>query len=185
MLLPATADGTLFLPKKPEQQLSSDGKKPGASMILFPIRSDKQKDLQERMARLGIREEDLEEHFVRSSGRGGQKVNKTSTCVALHHRPTGILVKCQESRSQTLNRFIARRRLVEQIEGQQEEQRAKENREREKIRRKKRRRSLRARRMLRVEKQKQSERKRQRRAPARELNSVRDDGGRQNPDGNL
>ena len=93
-------------------------------------------------------------------------MNKTSTALlCTTGRPESA--KCQESRSQTLNRFIARRRLVEQIEGQQEEQRAKENREREKIRRKKRRRSLRARRMLRVEKQKQSERKRQRRAPAR------------------
>ena len=61
------------------------------------------------MAALGIREEDLEEKFIRSSGKGGQHVNKTSTCVWLKHLPSGIEVKCMEERSQSINRFLARR----------------------------------------------------------------------------
>jgi len=151
-------------------------------MILFPVRPDKQKDLEERMAKLDIREPDIEEHFVRSSGRGGQKLNKTSTCVALHHRPTGVMVKCQESRSQALNRFIARRRLVEQMEAQQDEQRDKEKRERDKIRRRKRRRTLRARQMVRLEKQKQSEKKRQRGPLGEDGDILVDETGRQGPE---
>jgi len=81
-----------------------------------PVSIEKQKHLQQRMSELGIREEDLEEKFVRSSAPGGQKVNKTSTCVHLRHKPTGISVKCQQTRSQPLNRFLARRYLVEKIE---------------------------------------------------------------------
>jgi protein subunit release factor B len=81
-----------------------------------PVSPEKQKQLKKRMDLLGIREEDLEEKFVRSSGPGGQNVNKTSTCVHLRHIPTGILVKCQDSRSQPLNRFLARRYLVEKLE---------------------------------------------------------------------
>jgi protein subunit release factor B len=68
------------------------------------------------MEALGVREEDIEEKFIRSSGSGGQKVNKTSTCVYLRHIPTGIEVKCMRERSQPLNRFLARRDLVEKIE---------------------------------------------------------------------
>ena len=80
------------------------------------VSSQKQNDLRDRMHLLGVREEDIEEKFIRSQGRGGQKVNKTSTCVRLKHKPTGIEIKCQDSRSQNLNRFLARRRLVEKIE---------------------------------------------------------------------
>jgi len=76
----------------------------------------KEKWLKERMEALGIDEKDIEEKFVRSSGRGGQKVNKTSTCVYLRHMPTGIEVKCMRERSQSLNRFLARRELAERIE---------------------------------------------------------------------
>jgi protein subunit release factor B len=65
---------------------------------------------------LGVREEDLEETFVRSGGHGGQNVNKTSTCVVLVHRPTGIQVKCQTSRYQGTNRLIARERLLDKLE---------------------------------------------------------------------
>ena len=68
------------------------------------------------MEALGIQEQDIEEKFVRSSGRGGQKVNKTSTCVYLKHIPTGIEIKCMEERSQSLNRFLARRELVRRME---------------------------------------------------------------------
>jgi protein subunit release factor B len=84
-------------------------------MIHFPISEEKSRWLSERMEALGVREEDIEEKFVRSSGSGGQKVNKTSTCVYLRHIPSGIEVKCMKERSQSLNRFLARRELVEKI----------------------------------------------------------------------
>ena len=85
-------------------------------MILFPVSEEKNRWLQERMESLGIDEKDLEEKFIRSSGSGGQKVNKTSTCVYLKHVPTGIEVKYMKERSQSLNRFLARRELVARIE---------------------------------------------------------------------
>jgi protein subunit release factor B len=84
-------------------------------MIHFPVSEEKNRWLEERMEVLGIREKDIEEKFIRSSGRGGQKVNKTSTCVYLRHLLTGIEVKCMKERSQSLNRFLARRELVEKI----------------------------------------------------------------------
>jgi protein subunit release factor B len=80
------------------------------------VSEEKNQWLKERMEALGIREEDLEEKFVRSSGRGGQKVNKTSTCVYLKHIPTGAEVKCMKERNQPLNRFLARRELIQRIE---------------------------------------------------------------------
>lgn len=84
-------------------------------MLTFSVSEEKNRWLRERMAALGIREEELEERFVRSSGKGGQHVNKTSTCVWLRHIPTGIEVKCMAERSQSLNRFLARRELLEKI----------------------------------------------------------------------
>jgi protein subunit release factor B len=84
--------------------------------LSFAVSPEKNEELRRRMASLGVREEDLEERFVRSSGKGGQHVNKTSTCVQLLHRPTGIEVKCMGERSQSLNRFFARRLLLERIE---------------------------------------------------------------------
>ena len=104
----------------------------------------KQKDIEARLQKLGIRPEDLSEHFVRSSGAGGQKVNKTSTCVVLRHKPTGIEIKCQDSRSQSLNRFLARRRLVERLEALLFKKQSEAQKIREKIRRQKRKRSKRA-----------------------------------------
>src|ERR1039457_5203918 len=77
-----------------------------AAMLQFGVSTDKGRALLERMARLGIRESDLEENFVKGSGAGGQKVNKTSSCVWLRHKPSGIEVKCQWERSQALNRFL-------------------------------------------------------------------------------
>ena len=85
-------------------------------MILFPVSEEKNRWLREKMEALGIREKDIEEKFIRSSGSGGQKVNKTSTCVYLKHIPTGVEVKCMRERNQSLNRFLARRELVLRIE---------------------------------------------------------------------
>jgi protein subunit release factor B len=85
-------------------------------MFPFPVSEEKNRWLKERMEALGIREEDIEEKFIRSSGKGGQKVNKTSTCVYLKHIPTGIEVKSMRERNQSLNRFLARRELVKRTE---------------------------------------------------------------------
>ncbi len=81
------------------------------------IRKEKQEELQKRMEILGIKEEDLLEKFVLGSGKGGQKVNKTSSCVYLKHLPTQVEVKCQKDRSREMNRFFARRELCDQLEG--------------------------------------------------------------------
>src|ERR1039457_3128417 len=85
-------------------------------MTEFSVSEEKNRQLKEKMSALGIREEDITEKFVRSSGKGGQHVNKTSTCVWLKHIPTGVEVKCMAERSQSLNRFLARRELAERIE---------------------------------------------------------------------
>lgn len=84
----------------------------------FGVTDRKQAELEARMAALGLREEDFEEKFVRSSGPGGQKVNKTSSCVVLKHTPSGLEVKMQKERSQPLNRYHARKRLCELMEEQ-------------------------------------------------------------------
>lgn len=85
-------------------------------MLTFAVSEQKNKWLREKMKALGIHDEDFIEKFVRSSGKGGQKVNKTSTCVYLKHIPTGVEVKCMKDRSQSINRFLARRELIEKIE---------------------------------------------------------------------
>ena len=82
----------------------------------FAVSNEKNRWLQQKMAELQVREEDLEESFVRSSGNGGQHVNKTSTCVQLRHKPSGICVSASRERSQSVNRFLARRELLEQLE---------------------------------------------------------------------
>jgi protein subunit release factor B len=87
-----------------------------AVMVHYAVSEEKNRWLQEKMEALGIREKDIEEKFVRSSGSGGQKVNKASTCVYLKHIPTGIEIKCMRERSQSLNRFLARRELVTRVE---------------------------------------------------------------------
>jgi len=85
-------------------------------MITFAVSEEKNRWLKEKLKSLGIHEKDIEEKFVRSSGKGGQKVNKTSTCVYLKHIPTGIEVKYMKDRSQSINRFLARRELVKKVE---------------------------------------------------------------------
>jgi len=111
----------------------------------FGTSPQKQQELERRMAHLGIREADILETFVRSSGHGGQNVNKVATCVVLHHRPTGIVVKCSRERSQALNRFLARRILCEKIDAAVHSAQSEERQRIAKLRRQKRRRSRRAR----------------------------------------
>lgn len=105
---------------------------------------NKEKSLLEMMARLGVREEDVVERFIRAQGPGGQNVNKVSTCVYLRHLPTGIEVKCQEERSQAQNRYRSRQILLEKIESSVLGKLSTEQKRIEKIRRQKRRRSRRA-----------------------------------------
>jgi len=88
-------------------------------MINFGITERKAEELVWRMQACGLQEKDIEETFVRSGGAGGQHVNKTSTCVHLKHLPTGLAVKFQKSRSQSMNRFYARRQLCELLENSQ------------------------------------------------------------------
>jgi peptide chain release factor len=114
-------------------------------MSAIAVGPEKQDQLLQRMAVLKVREADIKETFVRSGGHGGQNVNKSSTCVMLLHRPTGLQVKCQTTRQQALNRFLARRMLLDKIEQLQTGEVARQRAEREKIRRQKRRRSRRAR----------------------------------------
>jgi len=112
------------------------------------------------MRALEVRESDLEEMFVRSGGAGGQKVNKSSSCVMLLHRPTGLRVKCQTTRQQALNRFLARRLLLDKIERMQKGFLESERSRIEKIRRQKRKRSRRAKERLLADKARHSEKKR-------------------------
>ena len=128
-------------------------------MSLFSISENKEKALLERMEKLGIKEEDLRETFVRASGSGGQKVNKTSSCVFLLHLPTGLSVKCQQERSQALNRFVARRLLLDRIERIKKGRASAEQKRIEKIKRQKRRRSKKAREKVLQMKHAQSEKK--------------------------
>ncbi len=112
--------------------------------MIFGVRPEKEDALRLKMERLGIREGDLIEKFVRSGGKGGQHVNKVATCVYLKHLPTGIEVKCQRERSQSVNRFLARRILADKIEAMVLGKESAEQQRIEKIRRQKRRRSRKA-----------------------------------------
>ena len=108
------------------------------------VSKETQDQLVERMESLGIREGDLVEKFILGSGKGGQKINKTSSCVYLKHIPTGIEIKCQRERSRELNRLYARRDLCEKIEERISTEKSERQKAVEKIRRQKRKRSKRA-----------------------------------------
>ncbi len=110
----------------------------------FPVSSEKAAALERRLAGLGIREQDLQESFVASGGKGGQNVNKVATCVVLLHGPSGTQIKCQKARTQGLNRYLARQLLADRIESAKLGAKAAREQEMEKIRRQKRRRSRRA-----------------------------------------
>ena len=109
-------------------------------MSLFPVSADKEDQLLQRMEKLGIVETDLEESFLRGGGPGGQKINKTASVVRLRHMPTGLEVRCGRERSQSLNRFLARRELCDKLAALIRGEKTKRRQEREKIRRQKRRR---------------------------------------------
>src|SRR5712691_5839229 len=129
-------------------------------MSSFPVSPDKLAQLQKRMNSLGVKEAEIEETFVRSGGAGGQKVNKSSSCVMLLHRPTGLRVKSQTTRHQAMNRFLARRLLLDKIErmrkGYVEAERARV----EKVRRQKRKRSSPAKQRMLADKARHGEKKR-------------------------
>ena len=126
---------------------------------------EKWKALEARMIKLGILPADLTEKFIRGSGSGGQKINKTASCVYLKHNPTGIEVKCQASRSREVNRFTARRELCETYQEQILGIQTARQQAREKIRRQKRRRSRRSKSRMLDDKSKQSQKKQLRQKP--------------------
>jgi protein subunit release factor B len=131
-------------------------------MTLALANPSKQQALEARMLRLGINDSNLVEKFVLGSGKGGQKVNKTSSCVYLRHVPTGIEVKCQQGRSRELNRFMARRELCDRIAERVTGEVTRRQAEAEKIRRQKRRRSRRQKQRMLEDKHHHSARKTQR-----------------------
>lgn len=139
----------------------------------FAVSSKKEEELRQKMKDLGVYEKDIVEKFIRSSGKGGQKVNKVSTCVYLKHLPTQIEVKCQRERSQAINRFLARRRLINKIEALIRGKESEEQQRIEKIRRQKRKRSKRAKLKMLEEKRKHSAKKKERsfKPPSEDLES--------------
>jgi peptide chain release factor len=128
-------------------------------MADFGVSPEKELALKGRMSSLGIREEDIMEKFVHSSGKGGQNLNKVATCVYLRHVPTNTEVKCQQTRSQALNRFLARRSLVEKIEAMVLGKKSARQQLIEKLRRQKRRRSRRSKEKMLEQKRFQAEKK--------------------------
>jgi protein subunit release factor B len=126
------------------------------------VSKEKKEALQEKMESLGIYEKDIVEKFIRSSGKGGQKVNKTSTCVYLKHIPTDIEVKCQRERYQAINRYLARKILADKVEAKILGKESEEQQKIEKIRRQKRKRSKRAKMKMLEDKKIQAQKKKDR-----------------------
>ena len=129
---------------------------------------DSEHPLQKRLRALGIEDGDLEEKFIRGSGSGGQKINKTSSCVSLVHLPSGFTIKCQRERSRELNRVLAREELCERLESAAREKKEARQQLREKKRRQKRRPSLRARARNVTRKRQHGQKKDLRRKPGRD-----------------
>jgi protein subunit release factor B len=125
----------------------------------MPLPGNRARAVAERLAALGIREDDLDESFVHSGGKGGQNVNKVATCVLLVHRPSGTFVKCQRERTQGANRLVARAMLADKIEEQRLGRQSARRQEAERIRRQKRRRSRRAKQRMLADKHAQSAKK--------------------------
>ena len=124
------------------------------------VSTEKRHELIALMAALGVRESDLVEKFIQGSGSGGQKINKTSSCVYIRHEPTGLEIKCQHTRSRELNRFLARRSLCERIQERLRGVKSASQQESERIRRQKRRRSRRQKQRMLESKHHQAEKKR-------------------------
>ena len=131
-------------------------------MNISRVSKDKWDVLREKMESLGIHEKDIVEKFIRSSGKGGQKVNKTATCVYLKHLPTEIEVKCQRERYQAINRYLARKILADKVESLIRGKESEEQQRIEKIRRQKRKRSKRAKIKMLEDKKKQAQKKKER-----------------------
>jgi peptide chain release factor len=129
------------------------------------IGKEKLDALQERMDSLGIKSEDLIEKFILGSGKGGQKINKTSSCVYLKHIPTSFEIKCQRDRSREMNRYYARKELCDWLEETLENKKSERQQEMEKIRRQKRRRSRKSKEKMLAGKKQQSEKKSLRKSP--------------------
>ncbi len=123
--------------------------------------------LEARMAGLGVSDDTLQEKFICGSGSGGQKINKTASCVYLKHTPSGIEVKCQQQRSRELNRYIARRELCDRLEELRDGKKSKRQQAQEKIRRQKRRRSRRAKNRMLDDKTKHASKKNLRKPPGK------------------
>jgi len=132
---------------------------------MIMISKEKWEQLQRRMQSLGIIEDDLLEKFILGSGSGGQKINKTSSCVWIKHLPTAITVKCQQDRSRAMNRYFARLRLCEKIDTIINKERSDTKQAIEKIRRQKKKRTHKAKRKMLADKKHQSNRKQTRQSP--------------------
>lgn len=134
-------------------------------MAEYAVSASKIAELEADYVRLGVKESELDESFIRSSGHGGQNVNKVSSCVVLVHKPSGIMVRCQRERSQSMNRFFARRLLLDKLKEKILGEQSKKRSEAEKIRRQKRKRSRRAKEKMLENKRFHGQRKASRKRP--------------------